>query len=120
MRIIKSSERQDESGDLEINYIERETQKEEYAALYKAIKQLRPRQQEMIKIVYFEGKKQEEIAQKLGIDGSSVRHAMQRIYTALRKKYKNFFKNRHVLKSRVLGIVKGNERSSSKEEAECN
>lgn len=76
---------EDKDSDFEADYIEQETTKEEYAELHKAIRQLTPRQQEMVKLVYFEGKTQEEVANLLGIDGSSVRHAMQRIYATLRK-----------------------------------
>lgn len=75
----------DERGDMEKNYIERETEIEEYDALYKAIQKLRPRQQEMIKMVYFEGRPQEEVAKYYGVDKSAISHAMQRIYSSLKK-----------------------------------
>ena len=109
---------EDKNSDFEADYIEKETTKEEYAELHKAIRQLTPRQQEMVKLVYFEGKTQEEVANLLGIDGSSVRHAMQRIYATLRKnlekKLKNFYLDRHVFKTRVLVKVKGDDDNSFK------
>lgn len=76
---------EDKNSDIESDYIEQETTKEEYAELHKAIRQLTPRQQEMVKLVYFEGKTQEEVAKKYGVDKSAVSHAMQRIYATLKK-----------------------------------
>ncbi len=76
---------EDKESDIEADYIERETTNEEYAELYKAIKQLTPRQQEIVRLVYFESKTQEEVATKYGVDKSAVSHAMQRIYTTLKK-----------------------------------
>lgn len=77
---------EDCNADLEANYIEKETQAEEYASLHAAIATLTQRQQEMVRMIYFEGKSQEEVAQIFGIDSSSVRHAMMRIKNALRRK----------------------------------
>ena len=71
--------------DVEADYIETETTKEENLNLHKAIKKLTPRQQEMVRMIYFEGKTQEEVAMKYGVDKSAVSHAMQRIYTTLKK-----------------------------------
>ena len=75
----------DRSVDLETLYIENEEWTSNQERLYKAISQLTPRQQEMIRMIYFESKTQEEVARIFEIDGSSVRHAMQRIYTRLKK-----------------------------------
>ena len=75
----------DENGDMETNYIERETEKEEHTALHEAIKKLTPRQQEMVRMVYFEGKTQEEVAKHYEVDKSAISHAMQRIYASLKK-----------------------------------
>lgn len=75
----------DRDFDLETIYIENEERISDQERLHKAILQLTPRQQEMVRMVYFEGKNQEEVALKFGIDGSSVRHAMQRIYATLKK-----------------------------------
>ena len=80
---------EDKRSDVEANYIEQETQKEEYEKLHAAIATLTPRQQEMVRLIYFEDKTQEEVAQIFGIDSSSVRHALKRIKDALRKKLEN-------------------------------
>lgn len=71
--------------DVETDYIEAETTQEEKLNLHKAIKKLTPRQQEIVKLIYFEGKTQEEVAKKYGVDKSAVSHAMQRIYSTLKK-----------------------------------
>lgn len=78
-------ELEDYTADLEAEYIERETQEEEYANLRAAIATLTPRQQEMVRMIYFEGKSQEELCEIFGITKSAVSHAMERIYAALRK-----------------------------------
>lgn len=94
---------EDSRLNVEQNYID----KEENQELYAAISQLTPRQKELVEMIYFEGMSQEIVAQKLGIDSSSVRHAMQRIYASLRKilekKLKNFHLDRHVFEISVLG-----------------
>lgn len=71
--------------DVEADYIEAETTQEEKQSLHKAIKKLTTRQQEMVRLIYFEGKTQEEVAKKYGVDKSAVSHAMQRIYSTLKK-----------------------------------
>lgn len=76
---------EDKDSDLESGYIERETQAEEYSALHKAIATLTPRQQEMVRMIYFEGKSQEEVRIYFGIAKSTMAEAMQRIHNALRK-----------------------------------
>jgi len=75
----------DENMDIEQSYIECETRKEEYKALYKAISELTPRQQEMVRLYYFEGKTQLEIAEFYGIDRRTVTEAFARILSSLRK-----------------------------------
>lgn len=80
---------EDKQSDMEANYIEQETQKEEYGKIHVAIATLTPRQQEIVRLIYFEGKSQEEVAQILGIDFTSVSHALKRIKNSLRKKLEN-------------------------------
>ena len=75
---------EDKSLELENNFIEKETNKEEYQKLYEAIKKLTKRQQEFVKLIYFKGKTREEVARLYGIDASSVRHALIRIKSALK------------------------------------
>ena len=101
---------ENKSLDLERSYIEKEERTSIQEEICKAISMLTPRQQEIVRLVYFEGRTQEEVAVIFGIDGSSVRHAMLRIYARLKKileKSKKFQKNRHVFKKSVLGKVKG-------------
>lgn len=76
---------EDYNVDLESQYIERETQEEENSNLYMAISKLTPRQREMVRMIYFEGKSQEEVRNYFGIAKSSMAEAMQRIHNALRK-----------------------------------
>lgn len=76
---------EDTELDLEADYIEEEARREREAKVHKAISRLNPRQQEMIRLVYFEGLTQEEVAARFGIDSSSVRHAMMRIKATLKR-----------------------------------
>ena len=78
---------EDKNRNVEKNYIENETKQEEYEKLYKSIAHLTKRQQEFVKLIYFEGKTQEEVRKKYGIAKSSMSEAMKRIHATL----KNFF-----------------------------
>lgn len=71
--------------DTEAYLSEREERAERADRLRAAIGRLMPRQQDMVRMVFFEEKSQEEVAKFYGIDGSSVRHAMKRVYRALQK-----------------------------------
>ena len=75
----------DREFDLERMYIEKEDGTSCREELHKAILKLTPRQQEIVRLVYFEGKTREEVALLYGVDGSAIRHAMQRIYASLKK-----------------------------------
>lgn len=75
----------DRDFDLETIYIENEERTSLTERIHKAIAQLTPRQQEMVRLIYFEGKSREEVAKYYGIDGSSVRHAVIRIHESLKK-----------------------------------
>ena len=70
--------------------IEAEEKQEKYAPLYQAIAQLTERQQEMVRMVYFEGMSQDEVAKHFGITKAAVSNAMQRIYTTLKKFLEKF------------------------------
>lgn len=76
---------EDKNSDIEDAYIERETSKEEYAELHKAIKRLTLRQQQIVRMVYFEGKTQEEVAEYFCASKQTISNAMQRIYATLKK-----------------------------------
>lgn len=67
--------------------------KEEYGELYRAIEKLNARQQKLLYSVFWEGKKQAEIAEEERVTEAAVAGRMQRIYAGLRKNlnYKNFF-----------------------------
>ncbi len=64
--------------------------RQETEALHKAIAELTPRQQEMVRMVYYEGKTQECIADIFGISEQAVSNAMARIYASMEKKLKKF------------------------------
>lgn len=76
---------EDKNSDFEADYIEQETTKEEYSELHKAVRQLNPRQQEVVKLIYFDGKTQEEVRKNLGIAKSSMSEIMDRIHASLKK-----------------------------------
>ena len=57
---------------------QRAEKQEKYAPLYQAIAQLTERQQEMVRMVYFEGMSQDEVAKHFGITKAAVSNAMQR------------------------------------------
>ena len=76
---------EDSNQDVETKYIEEETQKEEKEKLYEAISKLTARQQEFVRLIFFEGKTQEEVRKEYGIAKSSMGEAMDRIYATLRK-----------------------------------
>ena len=58
---------EDKNSDFEADYIEQQTIKEEYAELHKVIRQINSRQQEIGKMIYFEGKTQKEVAKGFGL-----------------------------------------------------
>lgn len=78
---------EDRDQDLEAHYMEEDSLCEDYGKLHKAIAILTDRQKEFVKLIYFEGKTQEEVARLFSVDKSAVSHAMGRIYQQL----KNFF-----------------------------
>lgn len=50
-----------------------------------AIKQLTPRQQEMVKLIYWEGKTQKELCEIYGVKKQAINDAVRRIHSRLRK-----------------------------------
>ena len=78
----------DKQSDLETNYIEHVIKEEEYANLHQAIAMLTERQQEMVRLIFFEGKSQEAVAKLYGVEKQAISNAMQRIYAQLEKKLK--------------------------------
>lgn len=59
--------------------------KDEYRRLYAAIAQLSPRQQYLIRQVYFEGKRYTDIAREEGVDRTAISHATDRAIKNLKK-----------------------------------
>ena len=76
--------------DLEKDIIEREERLEKGQALHKAIQQLTPRQQEIVRMIYFEGKTQEEVRKYYGIAKSSMSEVMGRILLSLKRFLEKF------------------------------
>ena len=56
--------------------------------LQAAFKLLTPRQQEILRLIYIEGRTQKEIAELFGVDKSAISHAVERIYASIQKNYK--------------------------------
>ena len=75
---------EDKNSDFEADYIEQQTIKEEYAELHKVIRQLTSRQQEIVKMIYFEGKTQKEVAKVLGITQGEVSLALAKSIAQLK------------------------------------
>ncbi len=59
--------------------------KDEYRRLYAAIAQLSPRQQYLIRHVYFEGRKYTDIAWEEGVDRTAISHATDHAIINLKK-----------------------------------
>lgn len=78
---------EDEKQDIENQVLEEERKEELKQRVHKAISELKPRQQEFVKLIFFEGYSQEEIAVKYGITKQAVSNAMQRIYDSLKKSF---------------------------------
>ena len=75
----------DKAIDLETAYIEDEERTSTQERLHKAILQLTPRQQEMVRMIFFEGKNQDDLAKYYGVGKQAISNAMQRIYAMLKK-----------------------------------
>lgn len=75
----------DRDFNLEVMYIESEERTSNQERLHKAILQLTPRQQEMVQMIYFKGKTQEDLAKYYGVGKQAISNAMQRIYATLKK-----------------------------------
>ena len=60
-----------------------------FEELHAAIEQLTPEQQELLRQVFWEERKQVEIAREEGVDERAISHRMVRIYARLKKLMKN-------------------------------
>ena len=71
----------DSKQDVEKNYIA----EEEKAELYNAISRLTPRQQELVELIYFEGKTEQEVGDYYGVTHQAIHNAKRKIEAALKK-----------------------------------
>lgn len=71
--------------DRRVNVEEEAERNEITQRLYKAIAQLKPQQQELIRRVYFNNEKMSDIAREEEVDASNIRHRMQRTLKILKK-----------------------------------
>ena len=87
---IKSAGIEIEDRDLNIEemFIEREERALMQNRLHMAISMLNDRQQQMVKMVYFENLSQEEVAKRMGVNKQAISNAMQRIYASIKKNLK--------------------------------
>ncbi len=74
---------EDRQQDVEQNYIDEEEKRE----LYAAIATLTPQQKRLVKLIYFDGKTQEEVAALFGVSHQAISKAIKKIV----EKLKNFF-----------------------------
>lgn len=58
--------------------------------IHDAIKKLTPRQQEIVRLLYWEGKSQKELCERYGISKQAINNALVKIYNKLKKFLKNF------------------------------
>ena len=65
--------------------LEEEQRKAQRKRVFSALSHLNSRQREMVRMVYYEEKTQEEVARHFGITKSAVSHAMGRIYERMKK-----------------------------------
>lgn len=75
----------DDTPSPEEQFIESERQAEIKKQVHKAIRQLNPRQQAMVQMIFFEEKSQDDVAAYFGISKSAVSHATERIFATLKK-----------------------------------
>lgn len=78
-------EEEDATQNPETNYIDAE----EHRELHAAIKQLTPKQQKLVRLIYVEEKTQEEVAELFGVSQQAISKAIGKILTEL----KTFFWN---------------------------
>ena len=67
------------------DFLEEEHRKAQRRRVFSALSHLNSRQREMVRMVYYEEKTQEEVARHFGITKSAVSHAMGRMYERMKK-----------------------------------
>lgn len=80
----------DPNTDIEREFAEREEKQEIKVKVQAAIAKLTPRQQEIVRLYYYEEKTQDEIASQLGISRTTVETLLGRILLKLKKFLTNF------------------------------
>lgn len=80
---------EEEQIDYSLSPEEKCIKNQEEDAFFFFINKLNPRQKEIIKLIYFEGKTQEEVARIFNVSKSAINQSLKRIY----KKIKKFLKN---------------------------
>ena len=75
----------DDSIDIEEDYIKKEKALEDKKNLEEALSHLTERQRDLVRMVYFDGKSQKEIAQFFGVSKTAINNALKRIYDSLKK-----------------------------------
>lgn len=83
-------ELRDETPGAEERYIEQSEKQAIKTLVWQAMEHLTPRQKEMVVMVYFEDKTQDEVAEHYGISKQAVSNAMQRIYATMKKFLEKF------------------------------
>ena len=79
---------EDKSLELENNFIEKETNKEEYQKLYEAIKKLTEKEKSLLKLLFYKHKSTVEVSVILGVSQQAISKAKMKIM----KKLKLFLK----------------------------
>ena len=80
---------EEEQIDYSLSPEEKCIKNQEEDAFFFFINKLNPRQKEIIKLIYFERKTQEEVARIFNVSKSAINQSLKRIY----KKIKKFLKN---------------------------
>lgn len=75
----------DPNTDIERELAEREEKQEIKVKVQAAIAQLTPRQQEIVRLYYYEEKTEREIAEYYGVTQQAINNAMQKILSRLKK-----------------------------------
>ena len=76
---------EEEQIDYSLSPEEKCIKNEEEDAFFFFINKLNPRQKEIIKLIYFEGKTQEEVARIFNVSKSAINQSLKRIYKKIKK-----------------------------------
>lgn len=76
---------EEEQIDYSLSPEEKCIKNQEEDAFFFFINKLNPRQKEIIKLIYFEGKTQEEVARIFNVSKSAINQSLKRIYKKIKK-----------------------------------